>query len=146
MFPGVKRFQNELMGAARERFINEGRAYVRAPSGRLHIVSNEDDIYKLCNYLIQGTAADVLKEKMVALDSAGFGDMMVLPIHDEVIFDFPADQVEELTKEAARIMTNDVDFLVPLDVDASEPLEQVGRSECSGFSVAVETLISVSGR
>jgi DNA polymerase-1 len=123
MFPGVRRFQHEIDEIASSRVVKENRAYVRAPSGRLH-VSDPDHIYKLVNYLIQGTAADVLKERLVQLDCAGFGGMMFLPIHDEVLFDFPAEAVGDLSASAAGIMRDTTSFSVPLDVSVSPPLER----------------------
>lgn len=122
MFPRVKAFQRELANVAQGRYASEGRAYVHAPSGRLH-VADEDTLYKLVNYLVQGTAADVLKQKLVQLDLCGFGDYMFLPVHDEVLFDFPADDAVELSHEASEIMVDRKSFQVPLEVDASEPLE-----------------------
>lgn len=126
-FPGVKAFQQLVINTARQRFINEGRAYVRAPSGRLHI-ADENSLYKLCNYLIQGTAADVLKKKIVALDMAGFGDEMLLCIHDEVLFDFPALGVGERSAYAANIMQDLTSFSVPLSVEASPPMDRWEKS------------------
>jgi DNA polymerase I-like protein with 3'-5' exonuclease and polymerase domains len=122
-FPGVRRFQRELEGVARQRLATEGRAYVRAPSGRLHVM-DEQTLYKGVNYLVQGTAADVLKEKLVALELSGFGESMVLPVHDEVIFNFPEGDAVELTREASVIMEDRDNWLVPLDVDASPPLDR----------------------
>ncbi len=121
-FPGVKRFQYDVVGVARQRLREEGKAYVRSASGRLH-VADENTLYKLVNYLVQGSAADVFKASLVRLDMAGFGDYMVLPIHDEEIFDFPAANVQELTAEAASLMENLHEFKVPLTVDASAPLD-----------------------
>lgn len=123
-FPGVKRFQQQVCEVAEQRYLSEGRAYVRAPSGRLHIATDVDAVYKCVNYLIQGCAADVLKERLVALDLAGFSDYAVLPIHDEVLFDFPEEEAEALTAEAVRVMEDHTSFRVPLTVDASRPLER----------------------
>jgi DNA polymerase-1 len=122
-FPGVRSFQQKIGEVARDRLVREGMAYVRAPSGRLHI-ANEDSVYKLTNYLVQGTAADVLKQKLVDLYLSGFGEYLVLPIHDEVLFDFPVEHAEELTVEASKIMEDLTSFQVPLVVEASSPLER----------------------
>jgi DNA polymerase-1 len=122
-FPRVKMFQRELSDIAHGRFVTEGRAYVRAPSGRLHI-TDDDSTYKLTNFLVQGTAADVLKQKIVELDLCGFGDYMFLPVHDEILFDFPEDRAVELIAEAAEIMTDRTNFAVPLTVSASPPMEK----------------------
>ncbi len=105
----------------------EGRAYVRAPSGRLHL-ADSDALYKLCNYLIQGTAADVLKQKLVALDMAGFGDETLFPIHDEVLFDFPVFGIEDHVAEAENLMQDLTSFSVPLTVEASAPMDNWEKS------------------
>ncbi len=122
-FPGVREFQKNVLNVAQQRYREEGRAYVRAPSGRLH-VADQDTAYKLVNYLIQGTAADVLKQKIVALDACGFGEYMVLPVHDEIIFSFKADEAIELTQEARAVMEDHESFTVPLTVDASPPMDR----------------------
>lgn len=122
MFPRVKAFQRELAAVAQARYAETGRAFVHAPSGRLH-VADEDTLYKLVNYLVQGTAADVLKQKLVQLDLCGFGEYMFLPVHDEVLFDFPAADAVEFTREACEVMVDRTSFAVPLEVDASDPLE-----------------------
>lgn len=121
-FPGVKQFQQLVIDTARQRYVGEGRAYVRAPSGRLHF-ADTDTLYKLCNYLIQGTAADVLKKKLVELDMCGFGDEMLFPVHDEVLFDFPELDIAQHTNDAERVMEDLDSFSVPLTVEASEPMD-----------------------
>ena len=77
------------------------------------------------NYLVQGTAADVLKLKLVELDRAGLTDRMILPVHDEVIFDVPAEDVEAFRDEAVRVMENLDEYVVPLTV-GSDILDRWG--------------------
>jgi DNA polymerase I-like protein with 3'-5' exonuclease and polymerase domains len=48
---------------------------------------------------------------------------MFLPVHDEVLFDFPAADAVEFTREACEVMVDRTSFAVPLEVDASDPLE-----------------------
>jgi DNA polymerase-1 len=120
-FPGVRRFQQQVDTAARQRLQREGECYVLAPSGRRH-VTDPRDTYKLVNYLVQGTAADVLKERLISLDNVGLGEFMVLPVHDEVIFDFPTEDAAELAHLAADTMRDTTSFSVPLEVDASAPM------------------------
>lgn len=45
--------------------------------------------YAALNMAIQGTARDLLIEAMFRLEDAGLGDFMLLPIHDELIFQVP---------------------------------------------------------
>ena len=42
---------------------------------------------------------------------------MVLQIHDELVFDAPKEEVEELKAIIKREMTSAIDFGVPLDVE-----------------------------
>lgn len=88
-YPGIKWMQNEVERISRERKTTEGISYVRSPlTGRLH-VADDNRNYALVNYLIQGTAAEILKIKLLELDAAGLGQFMILPVHDEVILDVP---------------------------------------------------------
>jgi len=61
--------------------------------GRRYYMSNSAFFYKLCNYLIQGSCADMFKLFEVRIDdyleSVDSGIKMVLPVHDELIFLVP---------------------------------------------------------
>lgn len=115
-FPGVRQFQRKLEAQAWREHGRTGQMCAWSPYGRRHPVDTQH-VYKLTNYLIQGTGADVLKEKIVALDDAGLGQYMILPVHDELVFDVPAEDAEEVLAEAKAIMTETERFRVPLTVD-----------------------------
>ncbi len=72
------------------------------------------------NTPIQGSAADLIKVAMVKVDKAlraeGLRAKMVLQIHDELVFDVPRGEVEQVKEIARREMTSALDFGVPLDV------------------------------
>jgi DNA polymerase-1 len=70
------------------------------------------------NYLIQGSCAVVLKQALVDLDLAGLGQFAVLPVHDEIVFDVPSDDVEEVVPLIKDVMTRE-DFKAPLTVGAT---------------------------
>jgi DNA polymerase-1 len=76
----------------------------------------------LVNYLIQGTAAEVLKMKNLELVRAGLGDYLVLNVHDEVICDVPAELLGEATRVISQVMNDRQMFSVPLtaSVDVAE--------------------------
>jgi DNA polymerase-1 len=112
-FPGVKQWQDKVIAVARKRLKEEGVAYVITPWGR-RLTGDDDKLYALANYIIQGTAADFLKSKIVDLGSAGLLDYAVLPVHDELLFDVPADEAADFAVEAAAIMREDKRFAVPL--------------------------------
>lgn len=116
-YPGVTRFQSEVARVAMQRALQEDEPYVVAPSGRRH-PTTKNKIYKLVNYLIQGTAADVLKRKLVELRMHGLDEYLVLPVHDEVIADVPKDDADEYAASLKAVMEDHESFAVPLTVDS----------------------------
>jgi DNA polymerase-1 len=74
------------------------------------------------NMVIQGTAADIMKVAMVrcdeALAEAGLSSRMVLQIHDELLFEGPADEAEDVRRLACRQMAGAFELHPPLAVDA----------------------------
>jgi DNA polymerase I len=113
-YPGVERFMNRMQRTVNER-AHLGVGHIYTPWGRRHAVE-VDAAYRGVNYLIQGTAADLLKQKIVDLDAAGLMDYFVLPVHDELIWDVPKDEVEEFTKALAPVMEEHERFCVPITI------------------------------
>jgi len=74
------------------------------------------------NMVIQGTAADIMKVAMVgsdrALKEAGLRSRMVLQIHDELLFEGPAAEAEEVKQAAIGQMEAAFEMDPPLAVDA----------------------------
>jgi DNA polymerase-1 len=74
------------------------------------------------NTPIQGSAADILKRAMISVDerlrSAGLSARMILTVHDELVFDCPEREREEVVRVAVREMEGAADLSVPLRVDA----------------------------
>jgi DNA polymerase-1 len=74
------------------------------------------------NAPMQGTAADIIKRAMLAVDAylrpfherAG----MILQVHDELVFEIAADAVDELKPEIVRLMQDAAALDVPLVVEA----------------------------
>lgn len=73
------------------------------------------------NTPIQGSAADIIKLAMVnihrELAEHGLSAKMLLQVHDELIFDTPATEIEELKALVRRCMENALVLDVPLTVD-----------------------------
>lgn len=113
-FPGVKSFQKRVERVGRDREQSFGRAYVKSPIGRIHF-SEKDKLYTLVNSLIQGTAADCFKQSLVDLDNSGFGQYLLLPVHDEIDMELPNDSAKEMLVEIERIMTQN-QWAAPLTV------------------------------
>ena len=112
-FPGVRRLQLAIEGTARQRIRDEGEAYVITPMGR-KLYSDKYKEYTLMNYLIQSHAAEVFKKNLLLLDAAGFGDYLILPVHDEVVMDVPADSSADILREAELVMNDDTTYSVPI--------------------------------
>jgi DNA polymerase-1 len=73
------------------------------------------------NTPIQGSAADIIKLAMVnirrEMDAHGFKAKMILQVHDELIFDSPADEIDRLAALVMRCMENVLALNVPLVAD-----------------------------
>jgi DNA polymerase-1 len=73
------------------------------------------------NMVIQGTAADIMKVAMVrcdhALKDSGLRSRMVLQIHDELLFEGPEEEAEEVKQIACDQMGGAFELDPPLAVD-----------------------------
>jgi DNA polymerase-1 len=73
------------------------------------------------NTVIQGSAADLIKRAMIAvdrrIDSEGLAARMLLQIHDELVFECPAGEVAGLARLVREEMTTALVLDVPLKVD-----------------------------
>ena len=75
------------------------------------------------NHPMQGTAADIMKLAMIEVDRRlrvdGFSSRMVLQVHDELVFEAPADEVARLGEMAREAMSGVAELAVPLDVSVA---------------------------
>jgi DNA polymerase-1 len=73
------------------------------------------------NAPLQGGAADIIKRAMVrlprALAEAGLSARILLQVHDELLFETPADEAEATAKIAQAVMQNAAQISVPLIVE-----------------------------
>jgi DNA polymerase-1 len=72
------------------------------------------------NAPIQGTAADIIKLAMVAIDreiiAQGLRSRMLLQVHDELVFEVAPGELETMKKLVVEKMTSAVEISVPLEV------------------------------
>jgi DNA polymerase-1 len=72
------------------------------------------------NAPIQGAAADIIKLAMIAIDQdileQGLSSRMLLQVHDELVFEVAAGELETLKKIVVDRMSNAVELSVPLEV------------------------------
>ncbi len=73
------------------------------------------------NTVIQGSAADLIKQAMIRvyhrLQAERLQARMLLQIHDELVFEAPADELDTLAALVVEEMTSVGDLSVPLKVD-----------------------------
>ena len=73
------------------------------------------------NMPIQGTAAEAIKIAMLRIqqriDSLHMKTMMIVQVHDELIFEVPTNEIAQLQKLVLEIMPNVLDLQIPLDVE-----------------------------
>lgn len=73
------------------------------------------------NSPIQGTAADIIKMAMIQiqseLDSNNLETRMLLQVHDELIFEVPENEIDQVSSIVRHGMENVVELKVPLAVD-----------------------------
>jgi DNA polymerase-1 len=123
-FPAVARFIEETIEQGTEH------GYVSTLFGRRRQVpelrARRWDLRKqgerfAVNMVIQGTAADIMKVAMVrcdrALAASGLQSRMILQIHDELLFEGPAEEAGEVLALASREMSAAFEMDPPLAVE-----------------------------
>jgi DNA polymerase-1 len=97
----------------RRRYIPE----INSSNGQVRMAAERMAI----NMPVQGTSADIIKVAMIELqreiDRRGLETMMILQVHDELLFELPQEEVRELTQLVQEIMPNALKLSVPLKID-----------------------------
>jgi len=125
-YPGMALFQKKVEDTGMRRLKNEGQGYVHTWTGR-RLPCDEDRVYTLTNYLIQGGAAEIFKSNLVKLDQADLTELLIVPVHDEIVLNAPRKDAEEVKKLVQECMTTREGWAVPLTADADGPLENWGQ-------------------
>ncbi len=123
LYPAVRQYMDEAIAKARATgyavTLTGRRRTLRDISSR-NATARQAAERDAINTPVQGTAADMIKIAMVrvdrALKKAGLKAKMVLQIHDELLFDVPRDEVEQVKEIARREMESAMDVGVPLEV------------------------------
>jgi DNA polymerase-1 len=75
------------------------------------------------NHPMQGTAADIMKLAMIAVDRRlrveGFESRLVLQVHDELVFEAPRGEVDRLSEMVHAEMNGVVQLAVPIETTVS---------------------------
>jgi DNA polymerase-1 len=124
MHPRVRAFIDRTVAEGRER------GYVTTLLGRRRYLPDLKSTNPVArnaaermamNAPVQGTASDMIKIAMVrvheALQARGLAARMLLQVHDELLFEAPADEVSEVERLASEIMADALPLDVPVVVD-----------------------------
>ncbi|MQC18862.1 MAG: DNA polymerase I, partial [Chloroflexi bacterium] len=131
-YPKVKEWRESTVEEARERGYAETltgrRRYMPDLKSGNRVVRQAAERIAI-NMPIQGTASDIIKLAMNRIDEEllerrrqGALARMLLQVHDELIFELPLAELDEVRAIAQRLMPS-MDLAVPLDLD-----EKVGVS------------------
>jgi DNA polymerase I len=124
-FPAVRGFLDGLLAEARETGV------VKTMFGRRRLVPDLNNRNgqirgraerEATNLPIQGSAADILKRAMIDVHQAlptivGGRARMILTVHDELLFETPAEAADETSAAVRELMEHAVSLNVPLEVD-----------------------------
>lgn len=125
-FPSIRSFIDGTLASAREK------GYVETLFGRRRYVpdvnSHNGNVRALAernavNAPIQGTSADIIKLAMIGVDrrlrQEGLKSRMVLQIHDELLLEVPAGEIEKVREILVSEMEGVIRLNVPLTVECN---------------------------
>ena len=123
-YPGVARYMNDTRAQAKAQGYVEtvlGRRLwlpeINSPNGPRRGAAERQAI----NAPLQGTAADIVKLAMVAvqgwLESERLGARLIMQVHDELVLEVPAGELERVRAELPGLMGGALELAVPLLVE-----------------------------
>jgi DNA polymerase-1 len=104
----------------------------------------EDEAYKAVNFLIQGTAADLMKDATVRVWRAllGYETNLILTVHDELVFDIPWHEAETVIPIIVEEMERPINLNCDLKCDLEygprwSELNKLSCETCDGKGLEV---------
>jgi len=138
VFNYLQQMQKEAIAHGYVKTIAGRRRYFNFTTRSLQILKGSDpddvDLGKLrtngydagflraaANAPIQGSSADIIKVAMIRMHELlkDYKAQMLLQVHDELIFEVPPDEWDELKPKIESTMESAVDLIVPLKVEAN---------------------------
>ncbi len=123
-YPGIQGYVRKTIQSCKEK------GYVETALGRrryLDDINTRNYHRRLAaeraaiNMPIQGTAADIIKIAMIRImgrmDELGMRSKMILQVHDELIFEVPKDELEQMRAVVEELMPASLELEVPLIVE-----------------------------
>ena len=125
-FPRVKEYLDATLRQAYEQgfvttILGRRRYFPELQNPAVNINVRRRAEREAVNAPIQGSAADILKLAMLRMDAflqqEAPDTLMILQVHDELVFEMPRERLDELAPRIKSIMENVYRLVVPLVVD-----------------------------
>ena len=123
-YPGVRRFMDETRKQARDRGFVEtvyGRRLYLPDIRSGNAATRQYAERSAINAPMQGTAADIIKRAMIAVDAWCAREdapaHLIMQVHDELVLEVRSDAVDRVTEAVRERMTGAAELRVPLRVD-----------------------------
>jgi len=123
-YPGIKKYLESTKQQARDT------GYVQTLLGRRRSIPEINSANRqvreaaertAINMPVQGTSADIIKVAMIKLcqemSKRQLKSKMLLQVHDELLFEVPEEELEEMNKLVPEIMSTALELDVPVKVD-----------------------------
>ena len=124
-YPGVQHYMDDIRTKAQEEGYVEtlfGRRLYLPEIKAKNAMRRQAAERTAINAPMQGTAADIIKRAMVAVDQwlpeSEFDVRMIMQVHDELVFEVREDQVDQFITEVKAQMASAAELDVPLLVEA----------------------------
>ena len=123
-FPGIAKYIDDTVAKAKKSGFVESlfgrRRYMPDISSRNRSIAMAAERAAI-NMPIQATAADLVKRAMLEADrvltAKGLKTRMLLQVHDELLFEVPEAELDEVTTLVREVMASAASLAVPLLVD-----------------------------
>jgi DNA polymerase-1 len=124
-YPGVQDYMDRTRELAREQGFVEtlfGRRLHLPEINARNKMRAQAAERTAINAPMQGTAADIIKKAMLAVDQwlrDGTVDArMIMQVHDELVFEVASGQAEEISERVCKLMSSAAELAIPLVVEA----------------------------
>ncbi|WP_034918291.1 DNA polymerase I [Erwinia sp. 9145] len=124
-YPGVLQYmENTRQQAAEKGYVStlDGRRLYLPDINASNAMRRKAAERAAINAPMQGTAADIIKKAMIAVDGWLEGEMasevkMIMQVHDELVFEVKSSAVEAASAKIRQLMESSMQLDVPLHVD-----------------------------
>ncbi|MDH3539769.1 MAG: DNA polymerase I [Acidimicrobiia bacterium] len=123
-FPGVKAFMEGIVKQAHDDGYTTtifGRRRYLPELAASNFRTRQMGERMALNAPIQGSAADIIKKAMIAIDhdleAQGLQSTLILQVHDELVLECPDEELTAVTALTVELMEGVADLAVPLTVD-----------------------------